>query len=97
MDARDLLDLAWIIPALPAFGAVVLLLFGKRIGEPKAGWLATGLMALAFVASVVAFFALALAARGRPHRRGQQRVHLDPRPAASASTSGSSSIRCRRR
>ena len=40
MTARDLLDLAWIIPALPAFGAVVLLLFGKRIGEPIAGWIA---------------------------------------------------------
>ena len=44
MTARDLLDLAWMIPALPALGAVVLLLFGKRIGEPKAGWLATAMM-----------------------------------------------------
>ena len=58
MTARDLLDLAWIIPALPALGAVVLLLFGKRIGEPKAGWIATALMALAFVWSVVTFLAL---------------------------------------
>jgi NADH-quinone oxidoreductase subunit L len=58
MTARNLLDLAWVIPAIPAFGAVVLLLFGKRIGEPRAGWLATGLMALAFVASIVMFFAL---------------------------------------
>lgn len=58
MTARNLLDLAWVIPAIPAFGAVVLLLFGRRIGEPRAGWLATGLMALAFVASVVMFFAL---------------------------------------
>ncbi|MDP9332949.1 MAG: NADH-quinone oxidoreductase subunit L [Actinomycetota bacterium] len=57
MSARNLLDLAWVIPALPALGAVVLLLFGKRIGE-KAGWLATALMALSFVASVIAFFAL---------------------------------------
>ena len=38
--------LSWVIPALPAFGAVVLLLFGKRIGEPRAGWFATGMMAL---------------------------------------------------
>ena len=45
-------------PRLPAFGAVVLLLFGKRIGEPLAGWLATAMMTLAFAASVVAFFAL---------------------------------------
>jgi NADH-quinone oxidoreductase subunit L len=58
MSARNLLDLAWVIPALPALGAVVLLLIGKRIGEPKAGWLATALMALSFVASVIAFFAL---------------------------------------
>ena len=27
----------WIVPALPLFGAVVLLLFGKRIGEPRRG------------------------------------------------------------
>jgi NADH-quinone oxidoreductase subunit L len=58
MDARNLLDLAWLIPAFPAFGAVVLLLFGKRIGEPKAGWFATAMITLSFVASVIAFFAL---------------------------------------
>ena len=39
------LDFTWVIPALPALGAVVLLLFGKRIGEPKAGWLATATIA----------------------------------------------------
>jgi NADH-quinone oxidoreductase subunit L len=68
MSARDLLDLAWVIPAIPAFGAVLLLFFGKRIGEPRAGWLATGLMALAFVASVIAFGALlSLDADARHH------------------------------
>jgi NADH-quinone oxidoreductase subunit L len=58
VDARDLLDLVWIVPALPALGAAVLLLFGRRIGEPKAGWLATGLMALSFAWSVVMLLAL---------------------------------------
>jgi NADH-quinone oxidoreductase subunit L len=58
VTAQHLLDLSWIIPVVPAVGAVVLLLFGKRIGEPKSGWLATALMALAFVASVAVFFAL---------------------------------------
>src|SRR5579862_1738931 len=58
MTAEHLLDLAWVIPVIPAVGAAVLLLFGKRIGEPKAGWLATILMGLAFVASVILFFAL---------------------------------------
>ena len=58
MSAQHVLDVAWLIPAFPAFGAVVLLLFGKRIGEPKAGWLGTALIFLSFVASVIAFFAL---------------------------------------
>ena len=58
MDARDLLDLVWIVHALPALGAVILLFFGRRLGEPKAGWLATGLMALAFAWSVVMLVAL---------------------------------------
>jgi NADH-quinone oxidoreductase subunit L len=58
MDAHDLIHLAWIIPALPAAGAVILLLFGKRIGEPAAGWFATILMFLAFVGSVVVILAL---------------------------------------
>jgi len=58
VSARDLLDLAWVIPVLPAFGAVVLLLFGKRIGEPWSGWLATAMMGLAFVGSLAMFFAL---------------------------------------
>src|SRR6516165_4162190 len=58
VDARNILDLAWVIPLLPAIGAAILLLFGKRLGEPKAGWLATVMIGLSFVASVIAFFAL---------------------------------------
>ena len=58
MTSRDILDLAWLVPLLPLTGAVVLLLAGKRIGEPKAGWLATAMMGLAFVWSVVMFIAL---------------------------------------
>jgi NADH-quinone oxidoreductase subunit L len=58
VSARDLLDLIWIVPALPLLGAVVLLLFGKRIGEPFAGWIATALVGLSFVASLVMFFAM---------------------------------------
>jgi NADH-quinone oxidoreductase subunit L len=58
LDARDLLDLVWIVPALPALGTAILLLFGRRLGEPKAGWLATGLMALSFAWSVVMLLAL---------------------------------------
>ncbi|MBM3671563.1 MAG: NADH-quinone oxidoreductase subunit L [Actinobacteria bacterium] len=56
--ARDLLDLVWLVPLLPLLGAAMLMLAGRRIGEPKAGWLATGMMGLAFLVSVVMFFAL---------------------------------------
>ena len=58
MTARDLLDLVWLVPLLPLTGAVVLLFAGKRIGDPKAGWLATAMMGLAFVWSVVMFVAM---------------------------------------
>ena len=58
MSGHRVLDLVWLIPALPAFGAVALLLFGKRIGEPAAGWLATSTMGLSFICSIVAFAVL---------------------------------------
>jgi NADH:ubiquinone oxidoreductase subunit 5 (subunit L)/multisubunit Na+/H+ antiporter MnhA subunit len=58
MNARDLLDLAWLIPLLPLTGAVVLLLFGKRIGEPVSGWIGTAMMGGAFAWTVVTFLAL---------------------------------------
>jgi NADH-quinone oxidoreductase subunit L len=58
LSGHRVLDLVWLIPAFPAFGAVVLLLFGKRIGEPRSGWIATSMMGLSFVGSVVAFAVL---------------------------------------
>ena len=58
MSERDLLDLVWIVPVLPLFGAGFLLLFGKRIGEPGSGWIACGLMLLAFAWSIVMFAAM---------------------------------------
>ena len=68
MTARDLLDLVWLVPLLPLTGAVVLLLAGKRIGDPKAGWLATAMMGLAFVWSVVMLIALlSLPGEARTH------------------------------
>ena len=69
MSERDILDLVWIVPALPLLGAAVLLLFGKRIGEPLAGWIATGLMGLAFVWSIVTFVAMMQPARRRARQR----------------------------
>src|SRR4051795_13677723 len=58
MSSHDVLDLLWLVPALPLFGALFLMLFGKRIGEPLAGWIASAMLGLAFLVSVVMFFAL---------------------------------------
>ena len=55
-----MVDYIWIAVALPLLGAALLLLFGKRIGEPGAGYLATLLAAGAFVVIAIAaadFFA----------------------------------------
>jgi NADH-quinone oxidoreductase subunit L len=55
---RDLLDWIGIVPLLPLFGAAVLFLFGRRIGAPIAGWIATALMGLAFLWSLVMLVAI---------------------------------------
>ena len=34
-----MLDLVWLIPALPLAGFALILLFGRRLGEPPAGYL----------------------------------------------------------
>ncbi|MCU1456750.1 MAG: dehydrogenase subunit [Actinomycetia bacterium] len=69
MSSREWLDLVWIVPALPLLGAAVLLLFGKRLGEPLAGWIATALLGLSFVWSIVMFAEL----RSVP---GEERHHV---------------------
>ncbi len=47
-------DLVWLTIALPLAGAVFLLFFGKRIGEPGAGWIATGAIGTSFFVAVIA-------------------------------------------
>jgi len=49
------LDAVWLIPALPLAGFLILLVAGRRMGEPAAGWLATLMCAGGFVASVVVY------------------------------------------
>ena len=48
-----MVELVWLIPALPLIGFLILLLVGSRIGEPRAGWVATTAAAGSFVAAVV--------------------------------------------
>ena len=53
-----MLDFAWLIPALPLAGFLVLTFCGRRLGEPWAGWLATGAMAGSFLVTVGVFLDL---------------------------------------
>ncbi len=53
-----MLDLVWLIPALPLAGFLVLTFAGKRLGEPWTGWLATGTMVGSFLATVGVFLDL---------------------------------------
>jgi NADH-quinone oxidoreductase subunit L len=49
-----MIDFIWIAVALPLLGAVTLLFFGKRIGEPASGYLATVLAFSSFIIGVIA-------------------------------------------
>ena len=53
-----MLEAAWLICAFPLVGFVVLLALGRRLGEPRAGWVATLAMVGSFVCSVAVFASL---------------------------------------
>ena len=40
-EPAEMLHVAWFIPACPLLGFALLILFGRRLGDPGAGWLAT--------------------------------------------------------
>ena len=50
-----MLEVIWLLPAVALFGFAVLLVLGRRIGEPLAGWFATAICGTAFVLAAVAF------------------------------------------
>ena len=45
-------ELVWLIPAFPLAGFLLILLFGRRLGEPFAGVLASAMVLASFVVSV---------------------------------------------
>ena len=49
-------DVVWLIPAFPLAGFLLILVFGRRLGDPRAGWLATLMVVGSFVVSVGVFF-----------------------------------------
>ena len=54
-----MLHAVFLLPLFPLAGFVVLLFFGRRIGEPVAGWIGTSAVAAAFVAACVTLVGLA--------------------------------------
>jgi NADH-quinone oxidoreductase subunit L len=53
-----MLSAVWLIPAFPLLGALVLLAFGRKLGEPFAGIVATTMTAGSFLAGLVTFAGL---------------------------------------
>ena len=51
-----MVDFVYLIPLFPLLGVITLMLVGRRLGEPVAGYLATAACGLAFVSTVVTFF-----------------------------------------
>jgi NADH-quinone oxidoreductase subunit L len=63
-----MLDLVWLIPALPLAGFLLILVLGRRLGDPKAGYVATAMIAGSFVVTALVFFEmLGLGAEERRH------------------------------
>ena len=48
----------WLLPAFPLLGATLILLFGRRLGDPKAGYLAALMPIASFVVTVGVYFDL---------------------------------------
>ena len=55
-------ELVWLVPALPLAGFVILLLAGRRLGDPRSGYLATAMVVAAFAVSLAIYIDLL----GRP-------------------------------
>ncbi|MGH9225635.1 MAG: NADH-quinone oxidoreductase subunit L [Acidimicrobiales bacterium] len=53
-----MLDAVWLIPALPLAGFLILLATGRRLGDPRAGYVATGAIAASFLVTLLVFLDL---------------------------------------
>ena len=51
-------DLVWLIPAFPLAGFLLILLFGRRLGDPASGYLATTMVFASLASTVLVFFDL---------------------------------------
>jgi NADH-quinone oxidoreductase subunit L len=66
------LHATWAIPLFPLVGFGLLVLFGRRLGDPRAGWLATAMAVGSFVMALIVF--AGLLGRSSDHRVFTQTV-----------------------
>ena len=92
--ASGVLSLLWVIIALPALGATVILLLGNSRTSRWAHWLGCGTLIASFVLSLVSF--LPSSAGPRPTGRSPSSCAPGSRPGPSRSTWGCSTTRCPR-
>ncbi len=63
-----MIQLAYLIPLFPLVGFLILALFGRKIGNPRAGWLATLMVFASFIVTMIVFAQVAgQPAGGRLH------------------------------
>ena len=67
-----MVELVWLIPALPLIGFVLLLLAGNLLGEPRAGWIATIAAGASFLVTLTVFVGLL----GRDSHDGERSYEL---------------------
>ena len=48
----------WLLPAFPLVGALVLMVFGRRLGEPRSGWFAAAMPIASFLVTLTVYFNL---------------------------------------
>ena len=48
----------WLLPAFPLLGALVLMVFGRRLGEPRSGWFAAAMPIASFLVTLTVYFDL---------------------------------------
>ena len=48
----------WLLPAFPLIGALVLMVIGRRLGEPRSGWFAAAMPIASFLVTVSVYFDL---------------------------------------
>ena len=53
-----MVDFVYLVPLFPLLGFVTLMMVGRRLGNPAAGWVATAACSLSFIAAIITFFGL---------------------------------------